>query len=295
MGWIKVGIGCCLIFVTSWLLSGTYDWNQCATWGIFPNLAVSFSAIMLLMGVGWLISLYRQRVDHVDVLWGLGFLIASLPALLCHAHNMQLLVYGLLLIWSFRLQLQIHAKQDPLHEDKRYQGFRKTFGKADYWWFSFYQVYVLQGIILCFVALPIQVLMIQTTLSSLVVYPLLITVIGILYESIADYQLYRFKKKQPHAVFTGGLFAYSRHPNYFGEILVWLGFTLAALSQTSLISEALCALFGFALLVYLLVKVSGVSMTQALMSSRPGYNEYVNNVPALLPRIFKRVKSKDLR
>jgi len=295
MGWIKIAAGFCAIILISWGLSHTYDWTQCASWSIFNSLAVSFSAIMLLMSMGWLVSLYRQRVDHVDILWGLGFLIAPLPALLCHAHHLQLLTYLVLLIWSFRLQLQIHAKQHPTQEDKRYQGFRKTFGSTDYWWFSFYQVYVLQGVLLCFVALPVQVIMLQPELNSWILAPLIISTIGIIYEGIADYQLYQFKKKQPNKIFTGGLFAYSRHPNYFGEIIVWLGFTLAALSQTTLISEIICALFGFFLITYLLVKVSGVSMTQAIMIERPGYGEYASKVPALLPSILKRFKSKDFR
>ena len=285
-GLFFIFLGLIGIILVSFILSFSYSFSRPDQWTLLSATSLAFNAIMALMFVGWLQSLVMQRVDHVDIYWGLSLLIAPLPTFLIRGAYFHVLVMCILALWSFRLQIQIKLKHIGKPEDIRYQNFRRYFGAADYWWFSFYQVFVLQGFLACLIATPLQVIMLQFNLNWLIIPPLCISIAGIIYEGIADYQLYKFKQAHQKGILTTGLFAYSRHPNYFGEILVWLGFTLAALTQTTSIIQIIGSLLSFALLTYLISEVSGVKMTARVMHNRPGYQDYSNKVPALIPKFF---------
>jgi steroid 5-alpha reductase family enzyme len=282
-GFILLGLN--VFFATHYFI-----WDNPETWtiGTYWLMALNISWISML--IGWLGSLYKKRVDHVDVYWGLTILNTAMPAYLAHTTPLHSAVFLTLLLWSVRLQIQIYAKQGP-QEDKRYQGFRQHFGAERYWWFSFYQVFLLQGFLLVLVNLPTQILLLQPMLSPLIFVGLFITWVGIIYEGIADYQLYRHKKNHS-GIYTNGLFRTCRHPNYFGEMLVWLGMTVALLTQMPSWFEAVLALLAFSLITYLLVKVSGVRMTHDIMIKREGYQSYAESTPALIPD-FRRLRLKD--
>jgi steroid 5-alpha reductase family enzyme len=104
---------------------------------------------------------------------------------------------------------------------------------------------------------------------------------GFLYESIGDWQLARFKADPAHRgqVMDRGLWRYSRHPNYFGEIVLWLGYGLIGLAF-----GGWWALPSVALIIFLILRVSGVTLLDRHMSeSRPGYREYAARTNALIP------------
>jgi len=282
--------GLVLIFISAYNSASLLNWSNPNAWTLSTYWLMALNISWVTMLLGWLKSLYKNRVDHVDILWGFAILITCMPAYIANITALHSAVFVTLLIWSLRLQIQIHAKQGK-EEDKRYQGFRQSFGAQRYWWFSFYQVYLLQGLLLVLVNLPAQILLLKPLLSPLIFIGLFICWIGIIYEAIADYQLYRHKKKHSE-IFTSGLFRTSRHPNYFGEILVWLGMTLALLTQAPDLIECILGILGFSLITYLLTKVSGVQMTYRIMSKRNGYSQYAKKTNALIPN-FKQLRFKD--
>ena len=186
------------------------------------------------------------------------------------------------LMWSSCLELAIRRKMHPV-EDKRYQGFRQTFGPLRYWWFSFFQVFLLQGVLLWIVSMPIHIILLSGSLNVYTVVGAAISLLGTGYQLLANHQLYSHKIKQPKAICQSGLWKYSRHPNYFGEIVVWFGFMIMALGVSSSYITMIVSALSFLLIVFLLVRVSGVAMTQDIMRSRPGYEHYITSTPALIP------------
>ncbi|MDA9832437.1 DUF1295 domain-containing protein [Gammaproteobacteria bacterium] len=277
--------GLALLALNAFMAEYFFTWDNPNTWTLGTYWLMALNISWITMFAGWLNSLYKKRVDHVDILWGLTILTTLMPAYLAHISPLHSLIFITLVVWSARLQIQIYAKQGRT-EDKRYQGFRKSFGSQRYWWFSFYQVYLLQGLLLVVVNLPAQILLLKPVLSPLIYIGLIMAWVGIIYEGIADYQLYRHKKN--HAgIFTEGLFRTCRHPNYFGELLVWLGMTVALITQMPSWTECLLGILAFSLITYLLSKVSGVRMTHDIMIQREGYPSYAQKTPALIPDFFQ--------
>jgi steroid 5-alpha reductase family enzyme len=109
-------------------------------------------------------------------------------------------------------------------------------------------------------------------------------VFGFLFESIGDLQLMLFKANPANRgkLFTGGLWKYTRHPNYFGEAVLWWGFYLIAVA-----AGKWWTLFSPVIMTYLLLRVSGVSMLERTMKQKPGYQDYMRKTSAFVPWLPK--------
>lgn len=157
-----------------------------------------------------------------------------------------------------------------------------------WWWGSFVQVFLLQGIIMLAVAAPLRPLLDASTRDALPqAVPMmavagLLCAVGLLIEAISDEQLRRFRANAgPGQLLTTGLFALVRHPNHLGEAMVWWGFGLAALAMGGW--GVWPVLFGPLLLNLLLRWVSGVRMSEVDLEARPGFAAWVASTPAMLP------------
>ena len=108
----------------------------------------------------------------------------------------------------------------------------------------------------------------------------LLWLFGVLFESIGDYQLTRFKANPSNKgkLLTTGLWKYTRHPNYFGEAVLWWGFYIIALA-----AGAWWTIFSPIIMTFLLIKVSGVAMLELTMKSKPGFEEYMKDTNAFIP------------
>ena len=246
--------------------------------------ALNGLAVMLTMGVlGWLYSLLKNNVNAVDSLWSLMFLAAALvyagPVDDPGAFKILLLV--LIAIWALRLSLFLVLRNWGEPEDRRYQEIREN-NQPHFKWKSIYIVFGLQAGLAWIISMPL--LLALTSGNSIGVLEYLaagVCLVGIAYEAVADYQLYRFKKNPSNKgkVLDSGLWAYSRHPNYFGEFMVWWGFYLFALS-----SGAWWTIFSPLIMTLLLLKVSGVSlMEQGISERRPNYRRYIESTNAFFP------------
>lgn len=251
-----------------------------------------FSYMTVWFGIAWL----KKDNSIVDVAWGLGFVLLTWLHLFLHVEVWSVSHYFLLLavsVWGLRLSAHIgYRNYLKSGEDWRYAAWRNEWGKTVVWR-SFLQVFMLQGFFMGIVMLPVLLCPSKTTL---VAHPLIFLVRsvgfivflgGFLYETIADYQLLQFTKsiRVKGDILQTGLWKYSRHPNYFGEIIVWIGIFLIALPFTDL-QETLVAALSPATMIWLLSRVSGVPMLERKLAENAAYKQYIEKTPALFPRFY---------
>jgi len=249
-----------------------------------PLLAL---AALLLLGVlTWAVSLHKRDASLADRVWPLFMATAALvQATATPPTGASAVMLGLLLAWAVRLCAHITWRNWGHGEDRRYAAMRERHGPA-FAFKSLYIVFGLQAVIAWVISAPLFAgLPAQLGWGWLQVGGAALAVFGIVYEAVADWQLARFVRNPAdrHSVMNQGLWRYSRHPNYFGELCVWWGLGFMALST----STAWC-LVSPLLLTFLLNKVSGVSLLeQDIEERRPGYRQYVAHTPALLPRFWR--------
>jgi len=234
----------------------------------------------------WLISIRKKDVSVVDSLWSLFFIIAALTIFINQEEvsNRAMLVMLLVTIWGLRLSFYITRRHWGHEEDHRYQTIRKN-NQPGFEYKSLYMIFAFQAFIAWIVALPLFYAVSSTEpLTLLDGLALVLWLLGMFFEVIADHQLYQFKKNPDNKgkILTNGLWKYSRHPNYFGEFLVWWGFFLFALSNDGYLS-----VISPLLMTFLLLKFSGVSLLEQTMKLRPGYEDYMNNTNAFFPGVSK--------
>jgi steroid 5-alpha reductase family enzyme len=248
----------------------------------WSNYFDSLLAMLIFALLGWLISLVRKKVSHVDSMWSLFFLIAGLVVSYYSTPltSRAWVVMALLLLWSIRLAVYI-AWRNKGHEDARYQVIREN-NEPYFWLKSIYIVFALQALLAGVVSMVLFVaIQSQATFSSLDTIATSLVMFGLAWEIIADWQLTSFKQNPENAgkVLESGLWRYSRHPNYFGECCVWWGFYLFALA-----AGAWWSIISPMLMTLLLLKVSGVSLLESTINSRrPEYAEYIKKTNAFIP------------
>lgn len=241
---------------------------------------------LALMTLLWVLSLYLKDASIVDRFWGLGFIALyayALPRSLFLTFRGGVLLL-LLLLWGIRLSLYIHLRNSKKGEDARYQKMRAACPEK-FWWVSLFKVFWLQGAIMWCLSAPLIFVLLfpqADTVTALDFLGLSLWLVGFCFETVADFQLAAFKRKPQNAgkVCSAGLWGLSRHPNYFGEALLWWGYWLISANTT----VAWGTLYSPLLMTYLLLKVSGVSLLEKqLVHTKPEYAEYVTRVPAFLP------------
>ena len=249
-------------------------------------LATGLAATLLLTTLLWLGSLRARDVSLVDRVWGPLFVVlAWLWLALMHAvHLRGLLVAVLVSVWGLRLGWHITRRNRGHGEDPRYAAMRAR-SPATFPWTSLVTVFALQALLATLVALPLHSVMrpeAPRTLVPLDAAAILLWLVGFVFEAVGDAQLAAFKRDPANRgrIMDRGLWAWTRHPNYFGDACLWWGFGLFALSTPG----AWWTLIGPLLMTLLLRRVSGVTLLESAMASRPGYAEYVARTSAFVPR-----------
>lgn len=245
--------------------------------------AVLIAAAMLAL---WLLSLRLRDVSIVDVFWGLGFVMVAHAARATSAgHGPRAwLVTALVTVWGVRLALYLLWRNWGAGEDYRYQAMRRRYGDR-FPLTSLAVVFGLQGVLMWVISLPVQVAVTSPTPAALGVLDLLGTVlvlVGVGFESLGDLQLARFKGDPANRglVMDRGLWRYTRHPNYFGDAVVWWGLFAFALTTPA----HGWTVIGPLLMTYLLTRLSGVPLLEKkLTRTRPGYAEYVARTSSFMP------------
>jgi len=240
--------------------------------------------LFLYMSMWFVLSLLKKRNDVVDVAWGLGFVLMAWASFFLGTvqGSRGILVGFLISVWGVRLSWHIHARNRGRAEDYRYAQWRASWGK----WFylrSYAQVYLLQGILLFLVVLPVLLInkSIHVTLHYLDFIGVAIWLLGFIFESFGDAQLKRFIEDPANKgkLMQGGLWRYTRHPNYFGEVTQWWGIWLVALS----VPYGWLGIIGPLTITVLILKVSGVPMLEKKMAENPEFIEYKRRTSVFVP------------
>ena len=252
----------------------------------FQIYLLAFVVIMAMMTTLWIISIRIKNVSIVDLFWGFGFVVACLVYFL-KAEGLEtrkVLLLTMVAIWGLRLSIYLAWRNMGKGEDFRYQKFRKDYGAHRYWWISFFQTFLLQGVLMWLISAPLlgaQYYGSDHHLGILDFVGVFIWIIGIIFESGGDIQLARFKADPANKgkVLNKGFWHYTRHPNYFGDVAVWFGYSLICLSAGSYVP-----ILGSFLMIALIIKVSGVALLEKTLTvTKPTYKEYIEKTSAFIP------------
>ena len=247
-------------------------------------LLINLLATSLAFSVLWAISLFRRDASIVDMFWGLGFvLLAWLSFGLGSSPSPRALLLAVLVtIWGGRLSSYLTWRNWGKPEDYRYVAMRERHGRR-FPLVSLLTVFGLQGTLMWIVSLPIQVGIVKAEAMQLpVAIGTVLYLVGLLFESLGDYQLACFKANPANRgrVMNQGLWRYTRHPNYFGDFLVWWGFYLLAAEP----GTWWWTIIGPLLMSILLIRVSGVRLLEDSLRTRvTGYAEYIRDTSAFFP------------
>ncbi len=255
--------------------------------------AVAAGAMVLL----WLVSLAAHDASLVDIFWGPGFVLVAWAVFAgVGAHHLpaggearRWLLVSLVTVWGLRLGGYLAHRNLGKGEDYRYAAMRQKAG-GHFWIVSLVKVFLLQGLLLWVVSLPVQVGQLPSTpdgLGPLAVAGAVAWAVGLFFETAGDAQLARFRTDPANKgrVMDRGLWRYTRHPNYFGDFLVWWGIYLVALEGQG----AWWSFVGPLVMSFLLLRVSGVAMLEKTIGNRrPGYEEYTRRTSAFFPRPPRR-------
>ncbi len=241
----------------------------------------------------WLVSLRLADASIVDIFWGLGFVMVAWVTFLATDDGARApTLTWLTTVWGVRLSGYLAWRNIGRDEDARYQAMRAKHDRQ-FWWVSLFTVFGLQGVVMWIVALPIQVGQINTSaipVGWLNYVGVAVWGLGFIFEAVGDFQLARFKADSGNQakVMDRGLWRYTRHPNYFGNALVWWGLFLVAVTPATIWLVVSPILMNF-----LLLKVSGVPLLENSLKRRSAaYQEYTLRTSPFLPRPPKTISDR---
>ena len=258
--------------------------------------AAGLAALLTLLNsaIAWRLAARYQCASIADVFWPLHHLVSMTTVLLLMPQNLSsasLLTVILVMLWGVRLATHLSIRQAGVEEDPRYQAIRAGIG-ADFDRKSLYLIFIPQALMAWFISLLLIPALTAAQWHPLAYVGLLLSCAGLLWEIVADLQLSAFLKMRAHQassdshVLTRGLWSFSRHPNYFGEWVFWLGHAItAALLINGFLIVSLAAM---GLLTFLLLRFTGVARSEpGIADKRPDYAAYQASVPAFFPSPIK--------
>jgi len=248
-------------------------------------------SILAFNTVLWLVSLRVKNASIVDPFWGILFLIAALVYSILAENGFQdrkILLLVLVAVWSLRLSIYLGWRNRGKGEDFRYVKWREQHGSR-WWWRSFWQVFVLQGMLAWIISIPLLAAMAGESPDHLTIVDglaVIVWMVGFFFEAVGDFQLARFKANPANKgkVLNTGVWRYTRHPNYFGDAAQWWGYYLGALA-----AGGFWTIYAPVLMTLLLLRVSGVALLEkTLTQTKPQYQEYIDTTPAFFPWFPKK-------
>jgi len=254
-------------------------------------ILVNLLAVTAMMIVGWLVSLRQRNVTIVDALWGMGFVIITwITAVAGDGYVVRAWLLALLVsLWGLRLGIYMVWRSHGKGEDPRYGSWRRQYGDR-FWIVSLFNVFLVQALFLWVISLATQFGQMARTPASLTGLDLIgavIWLIGFVFETVGDWQLARFKADPSNSgkVMDRGLWAYTRHPNYFGEALIWWGIWLIVLSTPN----SWWTIVSPLLITITLLKITGIALTEkTILEKKAEYRDYMDRTNAFLPWFPKR-------
>ncbi|GJF13166.1 hypothetical protein NGTWS1803_24170 [Mycolicibacterium cyprinidarum] len=246
--------------------------------------AASLAILVVAHGITFLVGRRLGRYNVVDVTWGAGFVAVAAGCAVLGTGDVfrRLLLLALVAVWGLRLAWHMVAKSAGKGEDPRYRALlRDDFSAAN----VIRRIFVVQAAAGWFISLPLQVSAVlgptPPALLPVLVAGVALWVLGVVFEAVGDHQLRRFKADPDHrgAIMDRGLWAWTRHPNYFGDACVWWGLWLITLAGWI----SLTTVASPALMTYFLVFGTGARPTERQMAGRPGFSEYCSRTSFFIP------------
>jgi len=242
-----------------------------------------FFIILGYVSLWFFIACYKKRNDVADIAWGIGYIFICLYLFIkTDRWPVLLLLYSLVFVWGLRLSVHIYNRNKNKKEDFRYQAWRQEWGK-NFFWRSYLQVFILQGFILLIIISPV----IHAAASSPMNWNVFTWVglccwlIGFYFQATADQQLSVFmrQRKKQGEIMQTGLWKYSRHPNYFGEILMWWGVFIITLP----LADSVYFIISPVSITLLLVFVSGIPLLEKKYTGNAAFESYKKRTSRLIP------------
>lgn len=256
---------------------------------LISSIGFSVLVVFVYMTFWFFAALILKRNDVADIAWGIGFILVTAILFVRHgiAIDRGLFVLLIVAIWGTRLAYHILKRNINKPEDKRYAAWRLEWGK----WFvlrSYLQVFMLQGLLLLLIVTPVSIIEIMrgSAITFFDVLGVCVWIFGFYFESVGDKQLKNFLSNPGNKgkILDTGLWKYTRHPNYFGEVTQWWGLWIIALS----VPYGIWGIIGPLTITFLIVKVSGVPMLEKGMATNPLFDEYRKTTSVFIPNFFKK-------
>jgi steroid 5-alpha reductase family enzyme len=246
---------------------------------------IGFLVITGCMTALWLVSLYLKNSSIVDIFWGTGFVVANWVYFALSPEGFpprQWLIGVLVTVWGLRLSIHILTRNWGKPEDFRYRKWREESGSR-WWWKSYFQVFLLQGLLLWIISAPLLAAQSGRLPDQLTFFDfagLVLWAVGFFFEFVGDLQLARFRANPANKgkVLDTGVWHYTRHPNYFGDAAQWWSYYLIGAC-----AGGWWTVFSPVIMTLLLLRVSGVALLEKTLEARPGYREYVERTNAFIP------------
>jgi len=247
--------------------------------------------ILAMMTILWIVSIFLKNVSIVDIFWGFGFVItAGFYFFITEGfETRKIILITLVALWGLRLSVYIAWRNRGKGEDFRYREFRKKYGENRYWWVSYFQTFLLQGLLMWLISAPLlgaQYYPVNNTLTIIDFAGILFWITGFIFEAGGDLQLARFKANPANKgkVMNKGFWKYTRHPNYFGDSAVWWGYGIICFAGGSYLP-----ILGSLLMTALIIKVSGVALLEkSLVDQKPQYRDYIERTSSFFPWFPKK-------
>jgi steroid 5-alpha reductase family enzyme len=249
---------------------------------------LGLAAMLTVATTTWVVSVMKRDVSIVDGVWGPMFVFAAVVYATGtdHSTGRTAFILALVALWALRLSGHIIWRNWGEPEDRRYRDIREKY-EPHFALKSLGIIFWFQAGLAWIISMPLwQALTVRVEVGAFDVLAVTAWAVGMTFESIADWQLAQFKANPDNQgkVMDRGLWRYTRHPNYFGECLIWWGFYLFAVQTGGWWTAA-----GPLLLNYLLLKFSGVPLVEhTIVERRPAYREYVARTNAFIPGPPKR-------
>lgn len=247
------------------------------------NSYITLGIVLFCYMTFWfIVSIFKKRNDVADIAWGIGFPLMAWASFALSSYSLRAIVINILIsIWGIRLASHIYTRNRNKPEDARYAAWRKAW--KHFYLRSFFQVFMLQGLFLYLIVLPALFANIKadTDLGLLGVIGVAIWILGFIFESVGDKQLANFIKDPANKgeIMQSGLWKYTRHPNYFGEVTMWWGIFVIALG----IPNAAYTIIGPLTITTLILFVSGVPLLEKRYQGNVAYEAYKKKTSVFIP------------
>lgn len=253
---------------------------------LISSLIIAALVVLSLITLLWVASLFLKDASIIDIFWGTGFVILVWLYFTLTPEGFtgrKFLIALLTTVWGLRLSVHLAVRNLGKGEDFRYRRWRDAAGSG-WWWQSYFKVFVLQGALMWLISIPLLAAQISPTPERFTILDYagaFLWGIGFCFEAVGDWQLARFRMKPENRdkTYDQGLWRYTRHPNYFGDALLWWGYYIIAFA-----GGGYWTLISPLVMTFLLWRVSGVRMLErTLVKTKPGYERYIRNTNAFFP------------